>query len=938
MADKLEVSIPEETMAGPGSPESGTTSGGKAKKHHSVTKSIRKGAAHLFQNISNGLPSRGNISVPISPPLTHEGGGRPGMLKSFSFVAKHGGINTNSDIDTEKDDEFFSHLMTSDDLDIPDVVLPEPEMTAAQKAAKWFRETTSMREEDIESVRGVLDTLTVGLFMAVCTVVALFLTDINGMIGTRESDDNVSNCMFALFIIFILELTLESLVRPNYFSSMFFWLDILAIASMINDIPTAAGFVGLPRSTITARAGRVGRIVRIVRIVRLTRIGKLAKYPARIYKYLFPAHVASANAKARGRANHSSNNVDSSESGKYSALSSGGSGKNSSSSKEMSGDVELTKSATAAVGVSTATAAVTGPSEGTTNDGTHFEEDDDDEDDVVLEEDAGTLLSEMTQITISKIIAGIVIMLLALNYIGKIEEPYTPLIEVEDKLAVINHYFETVNVSQPQAVLDTQLDTLRLLNMDVVSDVKECYYFAYLNKTRYVQDGEVEYIVVKDATVTDVIEDINVRIIDQIDLHLITYPSGTGLLLDASYSYEFAIEGSGLSNDYSTFFQTPGQSYEYDYTDDMVSFKNTVSNPTVFIVKLNMHDDSVATAYGSLQVSLFMIGLILLWYVIYNAQAQALSDKICKPMEEMMVDMTSAAMLEFSDMKSIYLVKPDNDEEEDRIALLHEVKILDTDEEDVKLAKRKANSIVRYKKRRYQEHKDAIANNEMMLVEAQREASLYEVKQINKTFQNMASGLQAFSKYVPRDIVLEMLRGGSNTGLGVKPKEITIFFSDIEGFTTICDMMTPNDVLFMLSKYFKVMSNIISKLGGTLLEFIGDAILATWNAPGDVADHASGCIEASLQMQEALVAMCGNDDDDPADMTPEDSCYYWRVVRKYPVIKIRCGVHSGCVFVGNLGAPNRMKFGIMGDGVNLASRLEELNKKYATRIIISQNT
>ena len=170
------------------------------------------------------------------------------MLKSFSFVAKHGGINTNSDIDTEKDDEFFSHLMTSDDLDIPDVVLPEPEMTAAQKAAKWFRETTSMREEDIESVRGVLDTLTVGLFMAVCTVVALFLTDINGMIGTRESDDNVSNCMFALFIIFILELTLESLIRPNYFSSMFFWLDILAIASMINDIPTAAGFVGLPRS------------------------------------------------------------------------------------------------------------------------------------------------------------------------------------------------------------------------------------------------------------------------------------------------------------------------------------------------------------------------------------------------------------------------------------------------------------------------------------------------------------------------------------------------------------------------------------------------------------------------------------------------------------------------------------------------------------------
>lgn len=303
-----------------------------------------------------------------------------------------------------------------------------------------------------------------------------------------------------------------------------------------------------------------------------------------------------------------------------------------------------------------------------------------------------------------------------------------------------------------------------------------------------------------------------------------------------------------------------------------------------------------------------------------------------------MVDMTSAAMLEFSDMKSIYLVKPESDEEEDRMARLHELEITDSDSEETKNEKRKANAIVRYKKRRYEESKRAKAEKEMMTVEAARDASLYEIKQINQTFEHMASGLQAFSKYVPRDIVLEMLRGGGNTGLGVKPKEITIFFSDIEGFTTICDMMTPNDVLFMLSKYFKVMSNIITKLGGTLLEFIGDAILATWNAPGNVADHASACIEASLQMQEALVSMCGHEDDEIEDITPDMSSYYWRVIRKYPVVKIRCGIHSGRVFVGNLGAPNRMKFGIMGDGVNLASRLEELNKKYATRIIISQNT
>ena len=142
-----------------------------------------------------------------------------------------------------------------------------------------------------DAVRAVLDTITIGLFMTLCTIVALFLTDLNGLYGTRNSDPVVSNCMLVLFIIFTVELSLESWVREKYFNSMFFYLDLLAILTMLNDIDYFSSGLGLPRSALTARAGRVGRIVRIVRIVRLTRIGKLAKYPTRIYRYFAPAKV-----------------------------------------------------------------------------------------------------------------------------------------------------------------------------------------------------------------------------------------------------------------------------------------------------------------------------------------------------------------------------------------------------------------------------------------------------------------------------------------------------------------------------------------------------------------------------------------------------------------------------------------------------------------------
>merc|ERR1711972_1279349 len=105
-----------------------------------------------------------------------------------------------------------------------------------------------------------------------------------------------------------------------------------------------------------------------------------------------------------------------------------------------------------------------------------------------------------------------------------------------------------------------------------------------------------------------------------------------------------------------------------------------------------------------------------------------------------------------------------------------------------------------------------------------------------------------------------------------------------------------------------------------MLEFIGDAVLAIWNAPNSVPDHGNHAVTAALRMHLAL----------------EDLRKTWSCQGK-PDIRIRVGLHSADVFVGNLGSQMRMKYGVLGDGVNLASRLEELNKRYSTEILISED-
>src|SRR6185437_1039257 len=181
------------------------------------------------------------------------------------------------------------------------------------------------------------------------------------------------------------------------------------------------------------------------------------------------------------------------------------------------------------------------------------------------------------------------------------------------------------------------------------------------------------------------------------------------------------------------------------------------------------------------------------------------------------------------------------------------------------------------------------------------------------------SGLRSFGAYVPRDLVRAVLASGERAELGGKTKELTIFFSDLAGFTTLSETLAPEALVELLGGYFDEMTRVIQSHGGTIDKFIGDAIMAFWNAPGDEPDHAARACQAALDCQAKLDAMR-------------------RADARLAGLQARIGLATGSVLVGNIGASDRMNYTVMGDTVNLASRLEGLNKAYGTPIMIAETT
>ncbi|MBU2643242.1 adenylate/guanylate cyclase domain-containing protein [bacterium] len=179
----------------------------------------------------------------------------------------------------------------------------------------------------------------------------------------------------------------------------------------------------------------------------------------------------------------------------------------------------------------------------------------------------------------------------------------------------------------------------------------------------------------------------------------------------------------------------------------------------------------------------------------------------------------------------------------------------------------------------------------------------------------------AFGQYLSPDVIEALVEDPDKLSLGGERREMTAFFSDVQGFSTISESLTPDELVALLNKYLTAMCDIISHHNGTIDKFEGDAIIAFWGAPLTQPDHAKLCCYASIDMQKALVKLREE----------------W-MKEGLPMVLVRMGVNSGPMVVGNMGSQTRMDYTIMGDAVNLAARLEGANKFYKNFSMISEFT
>lgn len=181
----------------------------------------------------------------------------------------------------------------------------------------------------------------------------------------------------------------------------------------------------------------------------------------------------------------------------------------------------------------------------------------------------------------------------------------------------------------------------------------------------------------------------------------------------------------------------------------------------------------------------------------------------------------------------------------------------------------------------------------------------------------------AFSHYLSTDVINELISDPDKLHLGGEKKELTALFTDIQGFSTISEDMDPTDLVHLLNEYLTEMSNIILDYRGTIDKYEGDAIISFFGAPVEYSDHSEKACLSAVRMKRAELEL--NQRFLTEKMTP--SPLYTRI-----------GINTGPMVVGNMGTPKKMDYTIMGNAVNLASRLEGVNKQYGTSILISGET
>ena len=195
-----------------------------------------------------------------------------------------------------------------------------------------------------------------------------------------------------------------------------------------------------------------------------------------------------------------------------------------------------------------------------------------------------------------------------------------------------------------------------------------------------------------------------------------------------------------------------------------------------------------------------------------------------------------------------------------------------------------------------------------------------EIALLSRAVDRLDATVKSFSAFVPVGLVKELLASDQKLQLGGHSRFLTIFFSDIEAFSTLSEEVPTQELLLRVSAHLEVLTKAVNEEHGTIDKFVGDGVMAFWGAPLLLEDHAWRACVAALRIQHGMDELNAR----------------WLAVGLRP-LNVRIGIHSDAVLVGNVGSKERMSYTVMGDGVNIASRVEGLNKQFGTSICISDS-
>ena len=203
----------------------------------------------------------------------------------------------------------------------------------------------------------------------------------------------------------------------------------------------------------------------------------------------------------------------------------------------------------------------------------------------------------------------------------------------------------------------------------------------------------------------------------------------------------------------------------------------------------------------------------------------------------------------------------------------------------------------------------------------------YHIDQMAEGLQEREFIRETFGRYVSENVAKSLLDHPEQLQLGGEERIVSVLFIDLRSYSTISEQMPPAQVVEMLNQYFGSMNDIIARHHGSVIEFLGDAILAVFGAPNYMSDHAEKAMRCALDMCQQLKDLNEQWKEQGIDR-------YWRHAG-IEQLQARIGIHSGRVIAGNLGSPSRMKYAVIGDTVNVAARLETMNKELKSEVCIS---